>query len=161
MKFHVQLEAGDLWRFSMYNIYRSVQGIFNIMVTIVALYLLIFKQDIFSYGYVGVLVMLALLLTVTQPFMVFARAKQQARDPVIKEAIDLEFGDQLIIGQAGQETAVPWNRVFKVVKTRSMLIIYLDKMRAYLLPLHVVAGDMEELSEIIRGHVPKNQLKGL
>ena len=80
---------------------------------------------------------------------------------MIKEAIDLEFGDQLIIGQAGQETAVPWNRVFKVVKTRSMLIIYLDKMRAYLLPLHVVAGDMEELSEIIRGHVPKNQLKGL
>ena len=75
------------------------------MVTIVALYLLIFKQDIFSYGYVGVLVMLALLLTVTQPFMVYARAKQQARDPVIKEAIDLEFGDQLIIGQAGQETA--------------------------------------------------------
>ena len=51
MKFHVQLEAGDLWRFSMYNIYRSVQGIFNIMVTIVALYLLIFKQDIFCLLY--------------------------------------------------------------------------------------------------------------
>ena len=53
MKFEINLDATDLWRFSMYHVNRGLQGIFNLLFTAAAVLCLIFARDQLSGGYIA------------------------------------------------------------------------------------------------------------
>ena len=69
MKFEINLDATDLWRFSMYHVNRGLQGIFNLLFTAAAVLCLIFARDQLSGGYIALLVVCALAFPVWQPLL--------------------------------------------------------------------------------------------
>lgn len=162
MKFEVRLGTVDLWRFSMYHVNKGIQGIFNLLFTAAAILTLVFAWDQLSGGYIAFLVMCALIFSVWQPFLLYLKSRKQAQTAGIREPLTLEFGEENVkVSQVGQEMELPWDQVAKIVKTRHMVIVYTDRIHAYLLPVETVGNDMEKFSALLRARLPKERLRGL
>ena len=162
MKFEINLDATYLWRFSMYHVNRGLQGIFNLLFTAAAVLCLIFARDQLSGGYIALLVVCALAFSVWQPLLLYLKSRKQAKTAGIRETLRMEFGEELVtVSQADQVQELPWDRIVKLIRTKHMVIIYTDRIHAYLLPVSVVGERMEEFAALVRKHLPKERWKGL
>ena len=55
---------------------------------------------------------------------------------------------------------MPWKNVVKTVKAVSLYIIYIDEIRAFLIPVPAVANKAA-FEEILRAHVSAERRKGV
>ena len=70
----------------------------------------------------------------------------------------MEFGEELVtVSQADQVQELPWDRIVKLIRTKHMVIIYTDRIHAYLLPVSVVGERMEEFAALVRKDLPKER----
>ncbi len=60
--FHIQITARELWGFSMYHSNKGYLGIFNLLFTLAALWLLVTKWGNFTIPYRLLLIVCALML---------------------------------------------------------------------------------------------------
>ncbi len=70
----LHITAKDLWIFSMYHANAGFMGMFNILFSLAALYLLIFRWGSTTVPYRILLVVCALMFTVWQPFLLWLKA---------------------------------------------------------------------------------------
>lgn len=162
MKFEISLDARDLWRFSMYHANRGLQGIFNLLFTCAAVLCLIFARDMLSGGYIALLVVCALIFSVWQPLLLYVKSRRQAQTAGIRETLYLEFTEELVrVSQADRMQEFSWDRISRIIRTKHMIIIYTDRIHAYLLPAETVGDRMEEFAALVRGHLPREKRKGL
>ena len=164
MRYHVKLEAMDLWRYSVYNMIHSKQGMFNIFIAVIMVALLFLRWGWLStnLNYIALFIIWILIFAVWQPVIAYMKAKRQIKSAEGQAALDFEFGTQEVkVSQGGQEIKFPWEKIVKIVVTRNMVIIYMDRIRAYLLPARVIGGDMGEFSRLVHKHLQEKQLKGI
>ncbi len=83
--FHIQITARELWGFSMYHSNKGYLGIFNLLFTLAALWLLVTKWGNFTIPYRLLLIVCALMFTVWQPFLLYLKARKQAKGKMVKE----------------------------------------------------------------------------
>lgn len=158
LKFELQLTAKDLWAFSMYHSNGGFRGIFNLLFTAAALYLLIARWGALSIPYRLLMAFCALLFTVWQPLLLYSKARKQAKTPVIKDAMSLTFGgDGLKVEQNGQSAEFTWDQMGRMDRLPSMIVLYMDRVHAYLLPREALGGQEEELCAMARAHLPKER----
>jgi len=159
-KFHVQYTAKDLWIFSMYNSYKGHLGVFNAIFTFAALYLLITQWSEAPAVYVFIMAMCVMMFTFWQPAILFYKARKQAAKPGMQVPIDITCSESgVLIAQGELENKVSWNQVVQVAYVKGEIILYMDKIRAYLLPEKVVGEQKVELFELFRQVLPKERLK--
>ena len=80
----LRITAKDLWMFSMYHANAGFMGMFNLIFSLAALYLLIFRWSTTTVPYRCLLVVCALIFTVWQPFLLWNKARKQAKRPAVK-----------------------------------------------------------------------------
>ena len=161
--FSVRLDAKELWKFSMYHSNRGFLGIFNLLFTVAAIYLLITQWASVSAAYRLLLVVCALMFTVWQPASLYLKAMRQAKSPMVKDPMILSFGESgLTIEQRGEKAQVPWEGLSLVAESKSQFIIYRDRIHAFLLPKSVVGGKEQEekLKELVREKMPLGSGRG-
>ncbi len=158
LHFHVELTPKDLWKFSMYHSNSGMMGLFNIIFTVTALFLLITRWGNFSPAYRLLLVMCVLLFTVWQPALLYHKVKKQAKNSTSMRPMDLIFYDKgLKVCQENESAEFAWDRMARMDRKSSMVILYLDRIHAYLLPKSAM-GDQEEMFyEMVRAHLPKER----
>lgn len=160
--FHIRMTARDLWGFSMYHSNKGYLGIFNLLFTLAALWLLVTRWGEFDIPYRLLLLVCALMFTVWQPFLLYLKARKQARGAAVKEPVDITCSEEgMVIEQNGQRQEVSWQQVASVRRMKGQLIIYMSRIHAYLLPDRVVGEQREELWNLIREAVPKERRKGI
>ena len=105
--------AKDLWAFSMYHTNAGLMGIFNLLFTLAALYLLIFRWSSTTTPYRCLLVICVLVLhTVWQPFLLWTKAKKQAKRPAVKDPMRLVFDDEkLTVSQTDNQAEFTWEQM--------------------------------------------------
>ena len=150
-RFHIRITAKDLWGFSMYHSNKGYLGIFNVFFTLAALWLLVTKWGQFNIPYRLLLVVCALMFTVWQPFLLYLKARKQAKGTMVKEGF--------VIEQGGQKQEVSWEQIGRVEYVKGMLIIYMSRIHAYLLPDRAVGEEKEKLRKLLRESVPKERRK--
>lgn len=161
-RFHIRMTARDLWGFSMYHSNKGYLGIFNLLFTLAALWLLVTRWGEFDIPYRLLLLVCALMFTVWQPFLLYLKARKQARGAAVKEPVDIACSEEgMVIEQSGQRQEVSWQQVASVRHMKGQLIIYMSRIHAYLLPDRVVGEQREELWNLIREAVPKERRKGI
>ena len=159
-KFNIKLTAKELWQFSMYHANRGFTGIFNIFITIFALGVLVFRWEMFSMVYRLLLVLCALSFTVLQPILLYVKAARQVKTSAVKEPMELEFTIKgILIRQSGNEMEVAWEQVGRAEKTSHILVFYMDRIRAYLLPRNLLGERENEFYEFLRQVLPKERRK--
>ncbi len=160
IRFRVRLTANDLWRFSMYHANKGYLGFFNVFFTLGALFLLIFKGTQMLLPQRLLLVVCALMFTVWQPMLLWVKARKQASGKSMKEAIDMTFSDGGIrVEQGGEELELRWDDLRQVKRIPGELILYTDRIHAYLLPDTAVGGQREELVKLLREKLPREKCR--
>lgn len=153
------LKARDLWGYALIHANAGFTGFFNLFFTVASLGLLVTQWSLISVPYRLLLCMAVLLFPVLQPFLLFRKAAKQAKTAACSPMI-LHFSDEgLRVEQNGEEGAVSWEQLAYVERRRSMIILHMDRIHAYLLPNRVLEGKEEALKKLICAHVPARQRK--
>ena len=126
----IKLNVNDIWLFSMYNANRGMLGIFNLSFTLAAIYMLMINISSSDIPMKLLFVFFILLFSVIQPAMLYLKAFKQAKNNHIKD------GFKIII--------------YKSAATNTMIIIFLNNIRAYLIPKRYLNKDNYRLKELIK-----------
>ncbi len=158
--FPITLNAGELWKFSMYHANRGYLGIFNGLFTIAALYLLVTQWAVVSGPYRMLLILCVLMFTVWQPGSLYLKAKRQAKVPAVREPMILSFGNSgVTVEQSGQIGTIPWQAMNQIVGNKWQFILYKDRIHAFLLPKSVVGSKEADLRAFLKEKMPRRRCK--
>lgn len=156
----VRIRVSDMYYFLMRHAYRSISGIIGVAVSLGAIVLLLL-----GYGETSaqqfLLIVLALMFTVINPVSLYSRAKQQVKlTPMFQKEIVYGFGPSgIMVEQEGEKAPIPWVSVHKVIRTKKYMIIYMSKMRAFIIPLASVGENRAQLDELLETHLSAKVLK--
>lgn len=158
VSFELKLTTKDLWQFAMYHANQGFMGIFNVIFTVMALFLLITRWAELTVPYRLLLLVGALVFTVWQPFLLYTKAAKQAKTDVIKEPMLLHFTSEgLEVSQSGQNLEFSWDQMGRMDRKPTMVILYMDRVHAYLLPKSVLGEKEEVFYEMVREYLPKER----
>lgn len=168
VKIEVKLTQRDMFSFLMKHTYSSFSGYIGVALSICALmgFCYSFKMPTMDPLYRGALVFTALLFTVIQPMMLYYRAgKQMQRNTSFAKPITYKFDTRLIeISQDEDKISFEWADVTKVTSNKRVLIIYIGRMRAFVLPFEAIGQDYDNLVQMIKSsssatyiHLPKKK----
>ena len=154
----LHLTAKDLWTFSMYHANAGFMGIFNVLFSLAALYLLIFRWSSTTVPYRCLLVVCALIFTVWQPFLLWTKARKQAKRPAVKNPMRLVFDDEkLTVSQEENSAEFTWEQMGRLDAKPSMYILYMDRVHAYLIPKTTLGEQEEAFRALVTTHLPKEK----
>ncbi len=158
--FSITLDAKELWKFSMYHANKGYLGVFNVLFTIAAVYLLITQWAVVSGPYRLLLVMCVLMFTVWQPGSLYLKAKRQAKAPAVKEPMVLSLGDDgVTVIQGGQTGNISWEAMYQAVGTPWQIILYKDRIHAFLIPKSAAGENETKLRAYLKEKMPKSRCK--
>ncbi len=161
--FQVKLTAKDLWHFTMYHAYFGMTGVFCVIFTLSAVVLILTRWEVLETYQKGLLVICLLLFTVWQPGLLYYKARRQAKRPAIAAPMELTFSrsEGLLVRQNGQSAQFSWDQIGRVDRRGSMLIIYMDRIHAYLLPKTVLGEDEEGFCKMLKDCLPQGHTRGM
>ena len=161
MRFEVRLTAKELWQFSMYHANAGAAGMFNLIFTAAALFLLVFRWGMLTAAYRLLMFGCVLIFTVLQPMLLYGKVRRQAKTPAIAEPMYLTFKEEgLLVEQSGQEALFTWEQMGRMDKKPTMIVLYMDRVHAYLLPKKVLGERQEEFFEMVNAYLPRERRKG-
>ena len=158
----IKLEAKDLFRFNMMQAYRGMQGILSIILPI-----LVFAYAVTTYGEVGigstcVYIGLGILFLVYVPISLWLRVNKVIKDEnnALSKILHFEFGDEVIRVSVGEESVeFKWENIFQMKTSGPLLLVYTNRINAYILPLKQVGGKYEALSKLAHSKLEKYRIK--
>ena len=75
------------------------------------------------------------MFTVWQPFLLYLKAAKQSKSPVIQNPMNLSFSREgVVVTQGTERLELIWENIGRVERIQGMMIVYMGKVRAYLLP---------------------------
>lgn len=161
MKFEVKLTAKELWQFSMYHANAGATGLFNVIFTAAALFLLIFRWETLTVAYRLLMFGCVLIFTVLQPLLLYGKVRKQAKMPAMAAPMYLTFREEgLQVEQNDQVASFPWEQMARMDKKPTMVVLYMDRVHAYLLPKKILAEQEEAFYELVKTYLPKERRKG-
>ena len=147
-KMDIKIDADDMYRFQMYHTYHTGQGILSIVLGILSIAVAVTflvtgservtTLDIVFYAGVGLVFLgyYPVSLKKKAPMMIES-------SPILSHPLHYTFDEKAVTVEAdgaadvaeGENKAIlPWENVFKAVITKDQLLIYSNKINAYILP---------------------------
>ena len=161
MRFEVKLTAKELWQFSMYHANAGFTGLFNLIFTAAALFLLVFRWGELTVAYRLLLVGCVMIFTVLQPLLLYGKVRRQAKIPAMAEPMYLTFREEVLqVEQNGQDALFTWEQMGRLDRKPTMAVLYMDRVHAYLLPKAVLGEQEPAFYEMAKAHLPKERRKG-
>ncbi len=158
----IKLEAKDLFRFNMQQAYRGMQGILSILLPI-----LVFSYAVTSFGKVSigstlVYVGLGIVFLVYVPISLWLRVNKIVKDEnnALSKQLHYEFEEEVIRVSVEEESVeFKWENIFQMKTSGPLLLVYTNRINAYVLPLKQVGNKYEELSKIAHRKLEKYRIK--
>lgn len=146
----IKLNTNDIWLFSMYHSNRGFLGIFNIIFTIASIYSLAVKWNEINIGMRFIFILCASLFSVVQPVILYLKAAKQAKSQGIRDGFIIELDEKTLkVSQKQQSAVFNWEDIFKTMIRKKMIIIYLDNIRAYLIPNRYLENNEKEILTLL------------
>lgn len=149
------MKIKNMYEFLMRHAYVSVMGIASLAFSILAFAYLCINFSDMTKGKLVLLIIASLMFTVINPIWIyFTAAKQVKLNPTFKDTITYEISESGVkVVQGEEELPVEWNEVQKVVETNNSMIIYLSKVRAFVIPKEDLGDHRESVIELIQNAV--------
>ncbi|MCI8506451.1 MAG: YcxB family protein [Lachnospiraceae bacterium] len=161
-KFVTKTTAADLFRFQVYHTYCGIMGFLMVLLAVVVLVDLIGNFNSMSNGTKVICVFLIVWAAILNPVNMYFRAKKQAQTvELFKNPIDLEIDEKgLTITQGENGGLVEWKNITKIVILKKLVIFYMGKVRAHLLPLDQIPEEADEVVELVKKYAVGVKLAG-
>lgn len=151
IKIDMQLNAKDIWLFSMYHSNRGFLLIFNVLFTIVMYYYMITSWNKIDTPRKMMFVLLANMFLIIQPAMLYLKSAKQARSEAIRAGLSLEMNDEgIVVSSKGESIDFKWESGFRSRIVPGIIIIYVDAVRGYLLPDRYTKENKEKIVDVLK-----------
>lgn len=154
ISFSVRLTDQDMYRFNMYHAYTSVQGILSVVVAVFIMLVTFFTRQKLDGGEIFMYLALAVIFLFYMPVTLKIRSKRQiALSEVLQSTLHYTLTEEgiTVATEISDETAIlPWDMVYKVVSNRRQLLIYSNRVNAYVIPRECLEGKQDAVMEIFR-----------
>lgn len=159
MKFHTQLKANDIFKFSLAYTYSGFQLLLTLILIVVGAYLCVTglttpqgeSNLIFGIILIG-------LFVVVNPIMLYVKAKKQAiENPAYKVPTYYTLKEEGIFVELGEESAtIEWERVVKLTHKLGLNILYTGRKQAFVFPDYALGEDKDKMLSYMKEHM-RNQ----
>ncbi len=158
----IKLDAKDLFKFNMMQAYRGMQGALSILLPI-----LVFAYAVTSYGEVSigstlVYIGLGIMFLVYVPISLWLRVNKTVKDEnnALSKMLHYEFGEETIRVSVEEESVeFKWENIFQMKISGNLLLVYTNRINAYILPLAQVGDKYDELSKLAHTKLEKYRIK--
>ena len=142
VEFDIKITDKDMYRFNMHHAYTGFQGIFATVLGLAVLVVAFLTSGKVEAVYSFLYVLFGIIFLVYTPVSLKLRSKRQLLvSPVLKETLHYKVDEEGVHVSVGEQTAdLAWNMIYKMVSTKSNLLIYSSRVNAYVIPL-VQLGD--------------------
>ena len=152
IEFEIKITDKDMYRFNMHHAYTGFQGIFATVVGLAVLAVAFATGGKVDTVYTVLYVLFGVLFLIYMPVSLWLRSKRQIlTSPVLKETLHYALDEKGVHVSVGEEAAdLEWDRIYKMVSTKSNLLIYSSRVNAYVIPLQQLGaryGSVKELAE--------------
>lgn len=127
--------------------YRNFSGILALMVSAVAIAILIFGWSSLSGTQKVLVVVLGSTFTIINPLLLALKTFRQFKLSVsYKKPLVYTFDDKgILIEREEIKQQLEWNRVIRVLMTKSMIAIYTSRLHAFVIPLSELGKEKDKI----------------
>lgn len=162
MKFHTQLKAKDIFKFSLAYTYSGVQALLTIFMLAVGGYM-IYAGLSHTQGQANIIfgVVVIALFVVINPLMLYVKAKKQVlENPVYKKPTYYTLQEDGIFVELGDENAtIEWIRVYKISHFMGLTLLYTGRKQAFVFPDYELGDTKEEMLSYMKEHIKEARKK--
>ncbi len=166
IKIEVQMTVKIMYQFLVYHNYTSIDGIFGVFLGIMFAYIGVSSIGQAELLLVGLFFVFAMYKIVGTPFAIYRKAKSTVeKTEVFRYPTTYELTETGILvdqrnGADELETVeVLWENVMKVTTTTGLVLIYVTKLQALILPKVAFGENYTTAVKMISTHVPPNKVK--
>lgn len=158
----IKLDAKDLYKFNILQAYRGMQGFLSILLPI-----LVFAYAVTTFGQVSmgstlVYVGLGIVFLVYVPVSLWLRVNKIMKDEnnAISKTLHYEFEEESIHVSVEEESVeFKWENIFQMKTMGNMVLVYTNRINAYILPMEQVGSKYEALSKLAHAKLEKYRIK--
>ncbi|MDF2615517.1 MAG: hypothetical protein K0Q47_172 [Sedimentibacter sp.] len=153
-KFIYETKAFDLWKLSMYGVYGSMVGIFNIIFSISMVLLTAkFWQEVNIF--IKVLLIFAVsLFTVIQPVAVYMRAKRHIA--TVPQDMEISFDDNgIYIKTKNENSELKWSAIKGAFKKQNMIVILTTNKHGFIIKNDMLGTEKEDFYKYVVSKIKK------
>lgn len=163
IKFDIKLATDDMYRFNMYHAYTSLQGILSVVMGLFIIGVIVISEQFQDFLTVLPYIALAFVFLLYIPVTLRFRSKRQIfASEILKGVLHYTLTEEGVVVSAGRETeqaTLPWSYVYKIVTTKSNILIYSNRVNAYIIPKKQVQGQLSEIYDIFEKQMEAYRLK--
>ena len=114
------------------------------------------SEDLHDFSLSAPYFLVALIFLLYVPLTLRIRSKRQIRmSSVLKDTLHFEMRDEGIAVSTEheeEEAVLPWESIYKAVTTKHNLLIYSNRVNAYIIPKAQVSDKLPQIYEALRKH---------
>ncbi len=162
VSFDIKLTVKDLYKFNIMQAYKGMQGFLSILLPI-----LVFAYAVSSFGKVSfgssmVYVGLGIMFLLYVPLSLWTRVKKIMNDPnnAISKTLHYDFEEDIIrVSVEDENVEFKWENIFQMKSTKDMVLVYTNRINAYILPKEQLGESYAPLSELAQKKLEKYRIK--
>ena len=174
MKFRIQIDEKEMYRFNLYHTYHTANGILSVVVGIAVFVITYLVRERLAPTDVALYLLIGVAFILYYPISLWIRSRMQVGGSAVLQApLTYEFCEDGIyvstevqVTEADGETIegsanralLPWKDIYKIVTNKTQLLIYSSRVNAYVIPLTQIQDGYAGLKEMIKTHVEEFRL---
>ncbi len=161
ISFSVQMTWKEIYKFTMYHTYHSFAGIFGLVLSIIALVDLIISFNELSDQGKTILTIVAAWFLIFEPLRMLVRSKSQIKlSKAYKKPLDYTLsGEGITVSQDDESQTIDWNRLLKIVETKSQILVYSNRINAFIFPKECFKEDLLAAREMMVEYTKNTPVK--
>lgn len=160
IEFDVQINHKDLFGFNIRQTYLSSQGIISVLIGILCMVMAGTQFHEGNIGYGIMYVVIGIVIVAYIPGALWLRAKHTMKvNTVLSGVLHYSFDEKgITVTQGEEEGVLPWNSVYKMIATKKYILIYSNRVNAYIIPKNQI-HQMEELIQLAKAQLDSYRVK--
>ena len=162
ISFSVKITEEDLYRYNLYHAYRGNQGVFSVILFALLIFVWILRFSTLSLIYKILYPVIAIIFLLYIPYSLKLRVKAQMQQEVFQYPLTYELKEDgiQISSPASEEPAfLPWEYIYKISTWKGYLLIYSNRINAYIIPVADIQDCYQDAIAFIKTHVEDYKLK--
>lgn len=160
-EFDIRLSARDLFEFNMYQTYTSIHGFVSILLAGIIWVMAGITANSGEVGYTLLYIAIGFLFLLYMPVTLWSRAKRTIKtNEVLSGVLHFEVTEQAIrVTQGAESGELPWNMIYQIVANRKHILIYSNRVNAYIIPREQISEQYEVFSRLAKEKLEPFRLK--
>lgn len=161
IEFDIKLTSRDMYRFNMYQAYTGTQGWISILSAVLVFAVAWTRHADMEASKLVMYLVFGILLLIYLPAVLYMRSKQSlAASPALRESLHYCVDEDGIHVSQGEAAAdLKWNQIYRMVATKSNVLVYSNRINAYVIPREQLGEKYVTLSELANKNLEKHRVK--